>query len=107
MTIVFDGHNDTLTDLYLRKGSQERSFFEAGRAGPIDFPRAPQGGLAGGFFAIFTSPPATSPESDPKYGLTFSEQRDVVSERSALDPGYAQTFTDSVIRRPDPNCPYL
>ncbi len=56
MTIVFDGHNDTLTTLYHRKDSHERSFFKAGQAGQIDFPRARQGGLAGGFFAILTGP---------------------------------------------------
>lgn len=46
---VFDGHNDTLLSL-LQTG---RSFFERSGEGHIDLPRAQEGGLLGGFFAIW------------------------------------------------------
>jgi membrane dipeptidase len=50
-TPVFDGHNDAL----LRAGPTE---LLAGRPdGHLDIPRAKQGGLAGGIFAVFTPSP--------------------------------------------------
>jgi membrane dipeptidase len=48
---IFDGHNDALT-------REDAADFATGRAGGhLDLPRARVGGLAGGVFAIFTSPP--------------------------------------------------
>lgn len=97
MLPVFDGHNDTLTNLYLPEHGKGRSFFEESQTGHIDLPRAQRGGLSGGFFAIFTRPPLDSPERDPMYGLTITGHGYTVSERSALQQTYAQGFTDSVI----------
>jgi len=48
---VFDGHNDTILDLF--EDHPDRSFFVASDQGHIDLPRARQGNLAGGFFAMF------------------------------------------------------
>lgn len=69
---IFDGHNDTLLSLYLPKPGAERSFFERSAHGHIDLPRALEGGLAGGFFAVFIPAPAGEapdlgkpPESGP------------------------------------------
>jgi membrane dipeptidase len=56
---IFDGHNDTLLDLYeeAKNGEPEaasgRTFWTRNATGHIDFPRAQEGGLGGGFFAIF------------------------------------------------------
>lgn len=50
---VFDGHNDTLLDLPLTG----RSFFERSDRGHLDLPRAREGGLGGGFFAVFVPDP--------------------------------------------------
>lgn len=50
MVKVFDGHNDTL--LAYHQGP-ERDFFERREDGHIDYVRAAEGGLAGGFFAVF------------------------------------------------------
>jgi membrane dipeptidase len=50
---VFDGHNDTLLDLPLTG----RSFFERSEQGHLDLPRAQEGGLGGGFFAVFIRDP--------------------------------------------------
>lgn len=54
---IFDGHNDTLLSL-TRTG---RSFFERGEAGHIDLPRAREGGLGGGFCAVFVPDPGVEP----------------------------------------------
>ncbi|WP_420630186.1 dipeptidase [Candidatus Leptofilum sp.] len=51
---IFDGHNDTLLNLHLEHRGNGRSFFERSDIGHIDLPRAREGGLAGGFFAVFT-----------------------------------------------------
>ena len=50
---VFDGHNDTLLDLPLTG----RSFFERSEQGHLDLPRAREGSLGGGFFAVFIRDP--------------------------------------------------
>jgi membrane dipeptidase len=62
MIPVFDGHNDSL----LRHlESPERDFFARHEDGHIDYPRARDGGFAGGFFAMF---PPTRPGGDPFAG---------------------------------------
>lgn len=73
---IFDGHNDTL--LRLHKGQPGDSFFGRGR-GHIDMPRAREGGLAGGFFAVFVpADPGAAPPESP--GVL----------PPPLDPAYAQ-----------------
>ncbi len=89
--IVFDGHNDTLTH------SDLRSFLQGSADGHIDLPRAQKSGFAGGLFAIFTPPPPESPERDPMYGITFTDDGYRVAERSPIDHAYAETFTNGVI----------
>lgn len=54
MIPVFDGHNDTLLS-YLENPGQD--FFERRDDGHIDFVRAREGGLVGGFFAVFPTGP--------------------------------------------------
>jgi membrane dipeptidase len=51
---IFDGHNDTILSLT----QTGRSFFERSDAGHIDLPRAREGGLGGGFFAVYIRDPA-------------------------------------------------
>jgi membrane dipeptidase len=94
---VFDGHNDTLIDLYAPEEGGERSFFERSEKGHVDLPRAREGGLIGGIFAIFTPAPPGSPEQDRDYGLTVTEDGYVVKPRSAVEHGYSREFTDGVI----------
>jgi membrane dipeptidase len=52
--LVFDGHNDTI--LSLEKTG--RSFSTRSSEGHIDLPRAREGGLGGGFFAVYIHDPA-------------------------------------------------
>lgn len=52
---IFDGHNDTLLRLVLSHGGgSAKRFFEEGKTGHIDLPRARKGGFCGGLFAMFT-----------------------------------------------------
>ncbi len=91
---VFDGHNDTLLDLYAPEEGEGRSFLERSDEGHVDLPRAREGGLVGGIFAIFTPPPEGSPERDLHYGLTITEHGYTLQPRSAVDHDYAREFTD-------------
>lgn len=61
---IFDGHNDVLLALHRAEPGQERDFFTRSPHGHLDLPRAREGGLAGGFFAIFT-PSASAPPPVP------------------------------------------
>jgi len=54
---VIDGHNDTLTQIRNAGPAETRAFLERSDRGHIDLPRAREGGLAAGFFAIFTASP--------------------------------------------------
>ncbi|HUS69890.1 MAG TPA: dipeptidase [Anaerolineae bacterium] len=94
---VFDGHNDTLIDLYAPEEGEECSFFERSEKGHIDLPRAREGGLIGGLFGIFTPAPPGSRERDREYGLTVTEEGYRVKPRSAVDPRYSREFTAEVI----------
>ena len=76
---VFDGHNDTLHNL----PKSGRSFFERSELGHIDLPRAREGGLAGGFFAVFIPDPEDdSPDRAP-------EPTDVGDAANAIADRYA------------------
>lgn len=50
---IFDGHNDTLLQLWL-KGDEKGAGFINGNDNHIDAHKALAGGLSGGFFAMFT-----------------------------------------------------
>jgi membrane dipeptidase len=94
---IFDGHNDTLVDLYAPEDGEERSFFERSEKGHLDLPRAREAGMIGGIFAIFTPAPAGSPERERNYGLTVTEEGYTFQERSAVDPAYSRGFADEVV----------
>ena len=94
---IFDGHNDTLTELYAPEEGEGRSFFERSDKGHLDLPRAKEGGLAGGIFAIYTPPPEGSPERDSHYGLTVTEGGYELQPRSPLEYEYSKEFSLSVI----------
>jgi membrane dipeptidase len=52
---IIDGHNDVLLRLYEKKSSAPAEEFLAGDGvGHLDLPRMKAGGMAGGFFAIFS-----------------------------------------------------
>jgi len=84
MIPVFDGHNDTLLS-YLE--TPEKDFFERRDEGHIDFVRAAQGGLAGGFFAIFPSSPTT-----PGLERTFKKR----DGSTVTPPPAAISYTEAV-----------
>jgi len=89
---IFVGHNDTLLHLYLPERGDGRSFFTRSDKGHIDLPRAREGGLGGGFFAVFVPSNPAMPDS----GLTITENGYEVRMAPALDLPYAQRVTIAV-----------
>lgn len=90
---IFDGHNDTLTDIRNAPRDRARSFLERSDRGHVDLPRAREGGLAGGFFAVFTSSrkwdralrPVHGPDGAPVPGAWSVELPPRLPRRTALD----------------------
>ncbi|MGZ3609844.1 MAG: dipeptidase [Ktedonobacteraceae bacterium] len=93
---IFIGHNDTLLSLYLPERGEGRSFFTRSDIGHIDLPRAREGGMAGGFFAIFVpQDPLIQPmrrnqiiKTDAGYEVPLA---------SSIDQAYAQRVTMSMM----------
>ncbi len=61
---VIVGHQDTLLSLYLPERGCGRDFFVRSDVGHLDLPRAQEGGVAGGFFAIFVPRDPSLPGTD-------------------------------------------
>jgi len=60
---IFDGHNDILNKITNSENpSNTKAFLKEGR-GHLDFPRAIQGGMVGGFFSVYTSNPSSLPSA--------------------------------------------
>jgi membrane dipeptidase len=86
---IFDGHNDTLLNLYLPERGGGRSFFARSDQGHIDLPRAREGGFGGGLFAVFVPPESGIPEQpapDPDAAETVDNE---MPESVALPPEHA------------------
>jgi membrane dipeptidase len=92
---IFVGHNDTLLQLYLPERGGGRDFFTRSDKGHIDLPRAREGGLGGGFFAVFVPSNSAMPRSTGS-DLTITETGYEVRMAPALDLSYAQRMTIAV-----------
>ena len=87
---VFDGHNDTLLNLYAVRGA-ESSFLTGVAKGHIDLPRSREGGLGGGFFAIYVpADPATAPKREE---VIIKDGGYEVPMAAPVDQPYAQRVT--------------
>lgn len=91
---IIVGHQDTLLHLYLLERGGGRSFFVRSDAGHIDLPRAREGGLAGGFFAIFVPEPCDDcDEKDRQMVVIQTANGHEVPYAAAIDPEYARGVT--------------
>lgn len=72
---IFDGHNDTIQQI----GDGKRSFFRRGARGHVDLPRAHEGGMIGGCFAIFCPDPDEDIARMASDGFDPSERKKQVS----------------------------
>jgi len=71
---ILDGHNDTLTRVFVDDGGGIEAFLGDSEVGHLDLTRARRGGLAAGFFALFIRSKDSTPDSetdrDPSGGWT-------------------------------------
>ena len=93
---VFDGHNDTLVDLYLPEPGKDRSFLERSDHGHLDLPRALEGHFGGGLFAICV-PPSPTTRGFLDSDLVLTETGYEMPLPPPLDQAYAQRMTISVM----------
>lgn len=85
---VIVGHQDTLLSLYLPERGCGRDFFVRSDQGHLDLPRAQEGNVAGGFFAVFVPKDTCQPEN-PDDALTITETGYRVRLADPLDHAYA------------------
>ena len=85
---VFDGHNDTVLSLLM----SGRSFFERSETGHIDLPRAREGNLAGGFFAVWVPDPGLVPRLDQDPDPDVSAYTDPATMPPPMSTEYAQNY---------------
>jgi membrane dipeptidase len=86
---IFDGHNDAVQHLAeYRPGG--RDFLARSDDGHLDLPRAREGGMIGGLFAMFAKP-----ERPPEGDLTKTANGYHVRLADPLDPGYARQRIDA------------
>lgn len=81
---IFDGHNDAVQHLAeYREGG--RDFLARSEDGHLDLPRAQEGGMIGGLFALFAKS-----ERPPEDGFTRTADGYEVRLADPLDAGYAR-----------------
>lgn len=85
---VIVGHHDTLLALHLPERGCGRDFFVRSEIGHLDLPRAQEGGITGGFFAVWLPPDPTVPTA-PDNELTITETGYAVRLASPLEHSYA------------------
>ncbi|WP_263374942.1 dipeptidase [Granulicella aggregans] len=84
---IFDGHNDAV-HLIREFKSDGIDFLATNTTGHLDLPRARQGGMIGGFFALWV--PAENPRENT---LTQTNTSYAVRMAEPLDPAYARRDT--------------
>jgi len=92
--VIFDGHNDTLLNLFLPQRGQGRSFFEQSDVGHLDLPRAREGNFGGGFFAVYV--PSQEDRGDLKDSIQLSGK--LVEMPASIDPDYALKMTRGMVK---------
>ncbi len=95
---IFDGHNDTILSMV----GTGRSFFDRSDSGHIDLARAREGGLGGGFFAIYIRDPMPNEKSQEGVPSPETVMRTYGDERTWPEPmalDYAQSKALSLFGR--------
>lgn len=88
----FDGHNDTLLEIFLEK----RNFFQRNESGHIDLIRALEGGMRGGFFALCI-PAERIEEREAFYGFKGNDESWSVEYAKSLNFEYSEKFTKDLL----------
>jgi len=86
---VILGHQDTLLSLYAPDSGCERDFFVRSEIGHLDLPRAHEGGIAGGFFAVFLDQDPSIPGASDAFCRIPTERGYTVRLADPLEYTYA------------------
>jgi microsomal dipeptidase-like Zn-dependent dipeptidase len=86
---IFDGHNDAV-QFVMEYRDGGRDFLARSDDGHLDLPRARDGGMVGGLFAMFAKP-----ERPPEGDFTRTENGYEVRLAEPLDPAYARQRIDA------------
>src|SRR5260370_1880 len=87
--VIFDGHNDAVQHLAeYREGG--RDFLVRSEEGHLDLPRAQEGGMIGGLFALFAKA-----ERPPEGNVTRTADGYEVRLADPLDAAYARSRINS------------
>jgi len=84
---IFDGHNDILNKITRSPNPLNTKAFLVSDPGHLDFPRALQAGVMGGFFAVYISNPPSAPSREDR--MILSEEGYRIALPPALDYDYA------------------
>src|SRR3984893_16255536 len=80
--------------MYLPERGEGRSFLVRSDKGHIDLPRAREGGLAGGFFAIFVPEPCDDCDAKDRQMVVIQPGNGYkIPYPAAVDPDYARRVT--------------
>ena len=91
---IIVGHQDTLLHLYLPERGEGRSFFVRSDKGHVDLPRAREGGMTGGFFAIFVPEPCDECDANGRQMVVIQTEKGYeIPYAPAIDPSYARGVT--------------
>ncbi|MCJ9720098.1 dipeptidase [Agrobacterium sp. SHOUNA12C] len=85
---IFDGHNDAIISM-IDYAAAGRDFLVRSESGHLDLPRAREGSMAGGLFAM-----SAYPEREPENDLTITADGYEVRYADALDPVHARRQID-------------
>lgn len=98
---IFDGHNDTLLKLFMESRASGRTFFERSTEGHLDLPRAMEGGLGGGLFAVFAPNPAFTYGPTGNVPLVRTELGYEVLLEGPYPQSTAEAFTRGIVDKMD------
>jgi len=84
---IFDGHNDILNKITKMPDPLNTKAFLVSDPGHLDFPRALQAGVMGGFFSVYTSNPSSVPSAEDRMVLSDDGYR--ITLAPELDYDYA------------------
>lgn len=84
---IFDGHNDILNKITKMPDPLNTKAFLVSDPGHLDFPRALQASVMGGFFAVYTSNPPTVPSVEDR--MVLSDEGYKITLAPALNYDYA------------------
>jgi membrane dipeptidase len=93
---IFDGHNDILNKIYKSGHPLDSQAFLGSGPGHLDLPRALEGGMVGGLFAVYPSNPPTLPSAEAR--TVLSDDGYEVTMAPALDYDYAHSAALEMIR---------